>query len=700
MIQNTRNRILLVTGFVSIPVQVLLIREFLLAFGGNELLIGFFLAAWMLFTACGSWFARNLHLSENKIIILAALWILIPSAMQVAADLTGGFGDLPGMDGGPLRALSVSALIMFTFCFASGVLFAAGSRSGEHDPPTRVPGWPYALESLGGMAGGLLLTFGLMPLQDNFRSAAIISLLAASMLILGRKLSVVQYLVFVPVTVLSAGLLITGSHTARSFLFRGQEMLQSTDSPYGNITATRQAGQLNLFGNHLLLFSGDNSQVAAEAVHFALLQADHPKKVLLISGGLAGLPEEILLHTSVKSVDYLEIDPVMISFFRRYHEKVPATTLNLVQEDPRIFLRTRDTRYDAVILSLPEPESFQLNRYYSLEFMRLVKKHLNTGGVFSFTLPVAPNYLNSGMELLFSSLRNTCLSVFKESMVLPGIRATVVASDQSLQSDIAYLSNTKHLDSDYINYYINDMDLGLRSRQFEAQLNPEVRVNTDYNTVAVRGYYLSWAEKYGFSMNILWGSAGVLILLTLGFLSFGSRALSAVFAAGMVSSGLQVILLLAYQVVYGQVLGMMALITAVFMGALALGVRAGDSAFHYSGNRKLLVLLLILALAACSIPLVIRMSQRAVQWPWLVSALFLLATAGPAFVTGRIFSAGTKLVVDMPVAQLFAADLAGAALGAILAVLIVIPLAGVLPASFLAALPAVWMAAVLTLKQK
>lgn len=697
---NTRYRILLVTGFVSIPVQVLLIREFLLAFGGNELLIGFFLAAWMLFTACGSWFARHLRLSENKVIILAALWLLIPSAMQVAADLTGGFGDLPGMDAGPLRGLTISALIMFPFCFASGVVFAAASRSGEHDPPTRVPGWPYALESLGGMTGGLLLTFGLMPLQDNFRSAAIISLLAASVLLIRRQLSVVQYLVFVPVTVLSGGLLISGSHTARSFLFRGQEMLQSTDSPYGNITATRQAGQLNLYGNHLLLFSGDNTQAAAEAVHFALLQADHPKKVLLISGGLAGLPEEILRHTSVKSIDYLEIDPVMISYFLRYHEKIPATTLNLVQEDPRIFLRTHDTRYDAVILSLPEPESFQLNRYYSLEFMRLVKKHLHTGGVFSFTLPAAPNYLNPGMELLFSSLRNTCLSVFKESMVLPGIQATVVASDQSLRSDIAHLSHIKHLDSDYINYYTNDLDLGLRSSQFEAQLNTEARVNTDYNAVAVRGYYHSWAEKYGFGMNILLVIAGILILLTLSFLSFGNRAASAVFAAGMVSSGLQVILLLAYQVVYGQVLGMMALITAVFMGALAYGVRTVNTSFLTSGSRKLLVMLLILAFVACLIPLVIRMSPQMVSWPWLLSALFLLATAGPAFVTGRIFSAGTRLSGDMPVAQLFAADLAGAALGAILAVLIVIPLAGLLHASFLAAVPAAWMAAVLTLKQK
>jgi len=697
---NTRLRLLLVTGFVSIPVQVLMIREFLLAFGGNELLIGFFMAAWMLFTASGSWFIRYLRLNENKVTVLTAVWLLLPAAMQVAADLTGGFGDLPGIDAGPFSGLYICALIMFPFCFGSGIVFAACSQLDEPDRPVRHPGFPYALESLGGLAGGLLLTFGLLPLQDNFRSASVISLMAALILLARRHGFLWQFLIFIPATALSSSILITGNHSARSLLFRGQELLQSTDTPYGNISAMRQAGQLNLYANHLLLYSGNNPQAAAEAVHFALLQVDHPEKVLLISGGLAGLTDEILLHAAVKSVDYLEIDPVMIQFFLKYHEKAAAGSINLVQEDPRIFLRTQVSGYDAVIISLPEPESFQLNRYYSLEFMQLVKRHLNPGGVCTFTLPAAPNYLNPGMELLFSSLRKTCLSVFNEWIVLPGINATVIASDKSLRPDIAHLSSLKHLNSDYINYYINDADLASHSIQFAAQLHTDALVNSDFNAVAVRGFYLSWAEKYGFSMKVLWGVAGILILVTLGYMTFGSRTASAVFSSGTVSSGLQVLLLLAYQVVYGQVLGMMGLITAVFMGALAYGARSGGHPARPAGINKLIVLLLFLVLVACLIPLMIKVSQLVVPWPWGVSALFLAVTALTAFLTGRIFSVSAQLEGIARIPRLFAADLAGAAMGAILTVLVIIPVAGILYAPFLAALPAAWMAATLWMKQK
>ena len=42
-------------GYVSIMAQLVLLREFIKTFHGNELIIGIFLAIWMILTSAGAW---------------------------------------------------------------------------------------------------------------------------------------------------------------------------------------------------------------------------------------------------------------------------------------------------------------------------------------------------------------------------------------------------------------------------------------------------------------------------------------------------------------------------------------------------------------------------------------------------------------------------------------------------------------------
>ena len=58
---------ILVMGFSGIVVQILLLREFLVVFSGNELAIGIILANWLILEAFGSLFVgkRVEHLKER-----------------------------------------------------------------------------------------------------------------------------------------------------------------------------------------------------------------------------------------------------------------------------------------------------------------------------------------------------------------------------------------------------------------------------------------------------------------------------------------------------------------------------------------------------------------------------------------------------------------------------------------------------------
>ena len=56
----SKHAALLLMGFFAIAAQILLIRELLISFSGNELSIGIFLANWLLLEAAGSFSAAHL----------------------------------------------------------------------------------------------------------------------------------------------------------------------------------------------------------------------------------------------------------------------------------------------------------------------------------------------------------------------------------------------------------------------------------------------------------------------------------------------------------------------------------------------------------------------------------------------------------------------------------------------------------------
>ena len=54
--------------------------------------------------------------------------------------------------------------------------------------------------------------------------------------------------------------------------------------------------------------------------------------------------------------------------------------VTVMNQDGAAFLRDTTQRFDAIIIDLPNPQSVDLARMYSLEFYRLAHKHLNKGG--------------------------------------------------------------------------------------------------------------------------------------------------------------------------------------------------------------------------------------------------------------------------------------------------------------------------------
>ena len=68
------------------------------------------------------------------------------------------------------------------------------------------------------------------------------------------------------------------------------------------------------------------------------------------------------------SVDYVELDPQVADVQFRFGliKKIPG--LNVIHQDGRAYLSDSNKIYDAIIVNLSEPDTFQINRFFTDRF--------------------------------------------------------------------------------------------------------------------------------------------------------------------------------------------------------------------------------------------------------------------------------------------------------------------------------------------
>jgi spermidine synthase len=343
-----------------------------------------------------------------------------------------------------------------------------------------------------------------------------------------------------------------------------------------------------------------------------------------------------------------------------------------------------------VIVFLPFPSSFQINRYYTLEFMTDVKKCLNPDGIFTFQLPITGSYLNEGSVNIYSSLFRSCKQVFRYVSIFPGQNCYIVASDSGIKTNIGQLIEYKNIKNDYVNsYYIDEAEMLRNSSDIMKQLDPGVKPNTDFRPVAINGFYHYWLNRFHIEFRSFRLYALLVAALIILVLAFASPAFSGMFAAGFTGSALQVILILSFQIVCGYILRSIGLFTAVFMAGLAMGSMFRRKLLTSSSTRVLVYLQLILAGLSALVPVMVQFSDNINHLPVMVHLLYMVLILLISATSGIVFSisvnnSGIPKEVSLP--QVYGADLAGSSLGAFVTILLLIPAAGIKPAAYLAGL--------------
>jgi spermidine synthase len=715
-------------GMGVLLAQIILLRELMVVFSGNELTAGIMLASWLLWTAAGSALpGKYADRIRQKPFFFALVQLLLAGILPATFLLARALRLLLGVPAGEIASLPHIVigifLLLIPFCLLSGLLFAVGcgllaeiagsvQRHGAHTV-ARV----YACEALGAGIGGALFSYLLIHIFNPWQVCLLIAVLMfLSSMLLTRRLVFVASL---GICLMIATLVLTGQRLdpiSHGWGWGGYKVVASKDTIYGTITVISDGPQQSFFENGMLAFSYPDPQTAEEAAHFALLEHPRPQNLLVIGGGVGGLIGEALQHPSLRHVDYVELNPHVISLGRALLPPAAARVLDdprveIIPMDGRRFVRHARQQYDVIILHLPDPTTAQLNRCYTREFFAEVKEILREGGVFAFAVHSSENIIGQTLGQFLRSLSWTMREVFPEVICLPGSSARFLgARDKGvLTTDPALLVKralARGLRLQYMRDYYLLSNLSLeRVGYLKDILIPKkgVEINRDlrpicyfYDIVLWSAHDIPLVKRWFLSLmglRVEWIfsliAAATLLLLWLGRRSSMSPVLWAVVVTGFSQIALEVILIVCFQIIYGYLYYALGMIITAFMIGLALGGWM-ISAMLGRITRPVRLLFLVqgaLALYTLGIlPFILGLHQGVFPsaLAGAIERSFPVLTLVAGFLGGIHFPLANKVYLERHKGigrvggLLYGIDLAGAAAGALVMSVVLVPIVGII----------------------
>lgn len=733
-------------GFTAVVAQVVLMRELVVVFHGNELALGLLLANWFLWTALGSGVLgrATVRAGDSRTLTAVLQGILafaFPLTILAVRFSRNAFQTVPGEILGPGAMFAASFVVLSLFCSVSGWLFAAGSHLYGETAGTRIArstGALYLLEAVGSGVGGIVTGFLLVRFITPFEIATLIALLnlssAACLVLRGRWRRIIAASALLAIF---AGWIFPHaaprleSHTL-GLLWKGFHLLAVRDSVYGNLAVVATEGNRSLYENGLVMATAPDPAAAEEAVHYALLQHPSPRSLLLIGGGINGSLAQALQYAGISRIDYVELDPAILDIAHKYFPAESAalddgSRVRVHATDGRLFLKTAGSDFDVIIVNLPDPQTAQLNRFYTVEFFEEAARKLSSGGVLSIRLTGAENYISPQLAAFLRCIRKSLSEVFAEVDVMPGDPVHFFASSRSgiLTMDPGALVarlRARQIRTTYVReYYIPFRITPDRLLDLDLQTAPsaDTQINRDFAPIA---YYFDtalWSARFApgrsswfqplakVKFSILATGSAILLLLLAGLLRrrrFSDQRLRGaagfcVAAMGFTMIALEILLLLAFQSLYGYVYHQLSIIIAAFMAGLALGswraqLRPARADALPAGRDDMRSLAHLQGIAALSPVFLVAVfiGLGRIQGPaalWLASQILFPSLAlACGFLGGYQFACASRVFFsrsDSAAAPggLYALDLAGSCVGAVILSIYLVPVFGFLETALL-----------------
>ena len=613
---------ILAMGFSGLVAEILLLRELLIVFSGNELCIGIILANWLILEAFGCFFlGRKAEKSKNELETFTVITILFSVSLLIVIFLTRILKRVIGISIGEsigfLPMFYSSFLILLPVGILHGALFTFSCRiysmfSGQDASSA---GRVYAYETVGTIIGGIVCTYLFIPYLNTFQASSGLALLnfIVCLVLLAPywKTGLFQktILVILSVLIFFSGYLVFASqadklhHYSIKAQWKNHNIVHYQNSQYGNICIIENQGQYIFFQDGIpnVITPIPDIPFIEEFVHLPLLAHPEPRKLLILSGGAGGIINEALKHSSIETIEYAELDPLLLDLFRKFPTPLTESELNdrrvkIKHIDGRLLVKTTRNTYDLILVGILEPSNLQTNRFFTKEFFSLAKTRLNKGGILVLGLPGSLTYSNEELKNLNSCIFHTLNSVFSYIRVIPGDGTNLFLSSDSREiltidsMQILERLNQRNIKADVIVPWYIEQKLHHGWQDWFSNFieGSSQKINSDFNPVGLFYSISHWNALFAPSLRWLFRQFErinlrtivllfvIFLLLYFFFRSKNIRFFRAGIPLSIITTGFagmifDLMLIFTFQSIYGYVFSWIGLLVASFMAGAACG---------------------------------------------------------------------------------------------------------------------------------
>ena len=341
----------------------------------------------------------------------------------------------------------------------------------------------------------------------------------------------------------------------------------------------------------------------------------------------------------------------------------------MIHADGRAFLAGAAPGYDAILVNLNDPQTFQTNRFFTDRFFSLARSRLSEQGVLGFSMGGFDSYLAEPQRRKLSSIYNTAKALFPHVLMLPGERVFFICSNRPLQTGIPDLLRRKGIATLYISAFYEGNVTPERISYLRGRMDPAAPLNTELAPYVMRTVFSEWFAK--FDSSPLWFLSALACVLGFYFWH-ASRVEFVLFSTGWMAMGSEILIIFAFQIFFGYIYFQIGIIVTVFLAGLLPGALWGRRLATRARRVLILsdsVLIGLLAATFAAVHAGDRLGQ----------AFYLLLGFTVSFACGVQFPAALRLRGDdgRAATDVFSADLIGAALGTLVTSMILIPYLGI-----------------------
>lgn len=255
-----------------------------------------------------------------------------------------------------------------------------------------------ATDYVGALLASLLFPFVLLPYFGHLLTAFVIgaiNVIVALVVVWHFRKRLDKTKLLFSTAIAGLALLIVSSQFTHSFtqilersLYQ-DPVIFTKQSSYQKVVVTERGNDLRLFLNGSLQFSSiDEYRYHEPLVHFPASHSRTLDRALIIGGGDGLAVRELLRYPSLKEINLVDLDAEVTKLGKEF-TKIKALNqhalddprVSVFNEDAWLWLEQQGDLFDVIIIDLPDPDTVDIARLYTVEFYKKVARRLSVGGV-------------------------------------------------------------------------------------------------------------------------------------------------------------------------------------------------------------------------------------------------------------------------------------------------------------------------------